>query len=58
MFLRKYKEKQFLFVGTILTEGVFVMQMSINAGNLCLTNCVGYDKLLFRERNCSFISLL
>ena len=33
-----------------LTEEAFVTKMSNNAGNLSLTKCVGYDKLLFHER--------
>jgi hypothetical protein len=34
----------------ILREGVFVTQLSGNAEDLNLTNCVGYDKLMFHER--------
>ena len=49
MFLGKYKQKQFLCEYRILTKGVFVTQLSTNIGNICLTNCVGYDKLLFHE---------
>jgi hypothetical protein len=32
MFLQKYKAKQFSYVHNILTEGVFVAQLSNNAG--------------------------
>ena len=32
----------------ILTDGVFVTQLSSNVG-ISLTDCVGYDKLLFHE---------
>jgi hypothetical protein len=32
MFLRKYKEKQFVGVRNILTEGVFVTELYSNAG--------------------------
>jgi hypothetical protein len=31
-------------------EGVFVTQLSSNDGKLNLTNCVGFDEFLFRER--------
>ena len=48
-FFTKILEKEFLFVGkTFLTRGVFVTQLSTNA-TITLTNCVGYDKLLFKE---------
>jgi hypothetical protein len=33
-----------------LTEGVFVTHLYGNAGNLSLTDCVGYDKLPLHER--------
>jgi hypothetical protein len=49
MFLQKYKGKQFFCGHNILTEGVFVTQLSSNVG-ICLTNYVGYDKLPFHER--------
>jgi len=31
-------------------EDVFVTQVFLQCGNLSLTNCVGYDVLLFHER--------
>jgi hypothetical protein len=47
---RKYKYKQVFCGHNILTEGVFVTQLSSNAGiSLCLKNCVSYDILLFHE---------
>ena len=32
-----------------MTEGVFVTQLPSDPG-ICLTNCVGHDKLLFHGR--------
>jgi hypothetical protein len=48
MFLQIYKEEQFFCGYNILTEDVFVTNCVV-MGNLSLTNCVGYDKLLFHE---------
>ena len=51
MFLRKCKDEQFfLCKQNIPTEGVFVTKLSSNVVYLSLTNIVGYDMLLFRER--------
>jgi hypothetical protein len=49
IFLRKYKEKQFLCGYKTLAEFVFVTLLISNE-RICLTNCVGYDKLLFHKR--------
>jgi len=53
------KGKQFLCGHSILTEGVFVTQLPSNVGDLSLTNCVGFDKLLFygAMRSISLIQL-
>ena len=49
MVLQICKEEHFFLFGhTILTEGVFVTQLSSNVG-ISSTDCVGYDKLLFHE---------
>jgi hypothetical protein len=40
----------YLFIYNILMEGVFLTQLSSKFGNLILTNCVGYNKLPFREQ--------
>jgi len=44
MFLGRYKEKQFFCWKGCLQPSCLIMW------NLNLTNCVGYDKLLFLER--------
>jgi hypothetical protein len=44
MFSQKYKEKQFFCGHHILREGNFIM-----------TNCVGYNKLLFHEQNAAYL---
>jgi hypothetical protein len=49
MFLRKYKDKKSLCGHNILTEGVFVTQLSSNA-RIRVTDSVSYDKLQFYER--------
>lgn len=39
MFLQKYKDKQYFRVHNILTENVFVTQVSINAAALFVEFC-------------------
>jgi len=48
--VQKCEDKHFFFFcgHNILTEGVFVTQLSSNVG-ISLTDCVGYGKLLFHE---------
>jgi hypothetical protein len=50
VFLNKVNMLYMLHGHNILTEGVFVTQLSSNAGISVLRNCEGYEKLLFNER--------
>ena len=50
VFLQKYKDKQYFYGHSILTEGVFVTQLSSNVGISSLMSYMGYDKLLFHEQ--------
>ena len=51
MVLRQYKDKQFVCGHNILTESVFVNQLSSNAGISAGGTVWGYDdKLQFHER--------
>ena len=54
MFLWKYKNQQFFCGHNILTEGLFVTELS-RCRNLSWTNCVGYDKMPFHERYVLYI---
>ena len=53
MFLRKYADKKCSCGHNILTEGVFVTELSGDA-DPSFTSCVGCDKLLYRE-GCDYI---
>jgi hypothetical protein len=49
MFLQKYKEKQFVCVDNILTEGVFVTELSSNVG-------ISIWRIVWVTINCPFMS--
>jgi hypothetical protein len=51
MFLRKYKDKQIFCEGNILTEGVFVTQLSSNAG-------ISFWRIVCLTTNCLFMGEL
>jgi hypothetical protein len=52
MFLRKHKKKQIFCWYNILTDGVFVTQLSSRANAaISVRRIVCYDKLLFHERD-------
>ena len=47
MFLRKYKDQQ------LLVDTMFVQEV---CSDLILEDCMGEDKLLFREQNAIYVS--
>jgi len=49
MFSRKYKNKEFCCGHNILTEGVFVTQLSSNAG-------ISVGRIVWVMTNCCFVS--
>jgi hypothetical protein len=41
-----------------VVEGVFVSLQCNNVGNLILTDCVAYDKVLFQERYATVVDVI
>jgi hypothetical protein len=56
MFLRQYKDKELFYGHYILMEGVFVAQLSENAGN-SVWRIVWITKILFLFSRAMFVSL-
>ena len=51
MFLRKYKEKQFVYVHNIWTDGVFVTELPSNAE-------ISVWRIVWVTTNCSFMAYM
>jgi hypothetical protein len=49
-FYENIRRRNYFVRHNVLTKDALLTQLSSNAGNLSLTNCVGYDKLLFHKK--------